>query len=270
MSLQLPDFIAGSIRSPEDLKRPDDIILYGRPKGGKTYLAASVSDVPQFSPTLLIDTEGSSTGTTADFDSENLHILRITDFVDNNPEQFPPDQAHNEIRAFDYLTQWVLSKDFPYKAVIIDTFDVAQDWKLKEFQSRYGTSGDGVFRAWRELKDWAITLFRQLKQARPLAISVIHETVDKVMNEEQTAEINFSTLAIAGKAKEVIPGIPDIIGYVQRGQYEVEGEVQEVSLAQFASNTSKITGNRFGLPPMMVNPSMEKIMEAINAKGEKE
>ena len=57
----------GDTETPSEMGHPQMIALYGQPGCGKTYLAASISEVEGYYPVLIIDTEGSTVGTLAGF-----------------------------------------------------------------------------------------------------------------------------------------------------------------------------------------------------------
>jgi hypothetical protein len=70
---------------------------------------------------------------------------------------------------------------------------------------------------------------------------------------------------LPGSAKNTLPAIPDIIGYLTAEKGE-EG-IRRVLYLQ--SSDRLVSGNRFGLPPKLYEPSMKKIIDTIKKLGEK-
>ena len=68
---------------PSDVRYPGLVMLYGRPGSGKTWLAASVSELDSVNKVLYIDTEGSTEGTLVGFDDAKIDILNIPKTVRN-------------------------------------------------------------------------------------------------------------------------------------------------------------------------------------------
>lgn len=238
------------LKKPSQVSEPEIIGLYGPPGNGKTWLAASASQVAKLSPVLIVDTEGSTTGTVADFDDEKVDIYDLSEIADDS----------DKLRAFVALLKDLTTKTHPYKTVVIDTFDVAQAWATKFYQAKHE---DNSFKAWSEVKEWTVRTIRNLKAAKFLAIVNFHEKEDRT----DTGAL-VSKLVLDGSAKDVVPGIFDIIGYTTR-KASKDGTVS--TTVQFAPNPRKATKNRFEgkIPPIVEDPSMKKIFELIQKSGGK-
>ena len=257
--LDLGDYLV----KPSALNTPEQIILYGKPGGGKSWLAASASLVQELSPVLIIDTEGSTAGTVAGFPDENLDILPIT-VTPDDLEQFDEvtDAVRDEIRfqKFNQIVQALVDQKHKYKTVIIDTLDVAQTWAEGHFKRNAPITKNGernTLAAYGELKEWTVKLVRNLKGGDFLSILVYHESIEKTETGAMVSEITM-----VGSARAVVPGIPDIVGRVKRYvDDETEKEVTEVFFGSGGDQAA--TKNRFSLPVVMYDPTMQDVIDAI-------
>lgn len=231
---------------PDALVGPEMIILYGPPGGGKTWLAASASDVPGLDPVLIIDTENSTQGTITAFDSDKIDVIRPA-------EQFPKDKLYAATKA---IINGLLTKDHKYCTVIIDTADVLFEWAKREGD----TPGDG-FAKWNFVHDELTApggMFHALKRAPFLTILVIHE------NESDGSDgLTKSTFQWQGQGKSIIGGIPDMVGYVTRETNMAGVTTTTLHTAPTKRNVAK---NRFGLPAKISNPTMSMLYGLISGK----
>lgn len=244
-AFDLGEALGKYIVKPSEMSKPEFVLLYSRPGGGKTHLAASASELPDVRKILILDTEGSTAGTVADFDDDKVDIIPVS-----------------SIEQLDAILEKLFDPEIEHgwDAVVIDTLDVAQEWKIKQQQKIFGTSGDGVFAAWREVKEWTLWIGRGLKKMKPLGIAVFHD------REEKDADGSIVTkLQLSGSAKDIFPGIPDVVVYLVRKilHNDETNQDEEHTIAYFASSDNKVTKNRFKFPPVMLDPSFPKMYELI-------
>ena len=102
------------IHKAEALNSPKTILIYGDAGRGKSWLAASASEIAEMSPVLLIDVEGGASAVARDW--KDVDVINV-----NNHEQF------------DAVIQDLLNVKHNYKTVIIDTLGVAMDRAEKFF-----------------------------------------------------------------------------------------------------------------------------------------
>lgn len=227
---------------PSALTQPELVVFYGPAGGGKSYLSASASEVEGLYPVLIVDTEGSTAGTVAAFDDDRIDILPVSDHA-----------------TFEQITEALLTRPHKYKTVVIDTFDVAQERAVEAYQDE--NSGDG-FAAWREVKSWTNRKARDFKSAPFLGILVFHQTEEKT----ESGLVTGRKLSLQGSAKETMPGIPDVVGWVTR---KADKDGHEVSTVKFAPDPKLATKNRFGLPDKMEDVRMSDIYEWINNRSKR-
>ena len=256
---------------PDPLATPELWLIYSQAGSGKSWLASSAVDGPGEPKMLYIDTEGSTTGVvTGHKNWQNIDIVPVYEMIATDEER--EKGITNGIKRFKFLRSLLSEKNLfsgketKYDYVVIDTFDVAQDYAIEYFQSEaFGVKNkqgeiDG-FKVWGAVKDWTLDVAKGLKAMKPVGILVQHDREEK----ELSGAI-VKKLALSGSAKDVLPGIPDVVLYLSRGL--VEGE--ETTIGYFASEDGKVTKNRFGFPSKVKNPTIPKLLKFIEYKNKTE
>jgi hypothetical protein len=236
------------VTKPSASTKPEFIVLYGRPGGGKTYLAATASELPGVRKTLILDTEGSTVGTLSDFDDDKVDIIRVSSFVMLEAildKLLDPNAVHE------------------YDVVILDTLDVAQQWAVQHFKDAapYTKSGekDG-FWAWGEVSKWTVDRLGKALRAAPfLAVVVLHEKEEKNGDGGIVKNLNLQ-----GSAKDTWPGIPDVVAYLERKV--MDGEPR--TIAFFETDDNKVTKNRFKFPAKVLEPTIPALFNLIDKRKE--
>lgn len=241
-NLNLPELpFQQFIKKAEQLNTPKTILLYGDPKGGKTWLANSVSEIAELTPVLLIDVEGGASAIARDW--KDVDVINV--------------ETHDQL---DVVITSLVSQEHKYKTVIIDTLGVAMD-RAEKFFGEKPENKNNRFGKWGDLKEWTTQTVRKLHSAPFLTILIAHAQDEK---DEQTGAIKIVPM-LAGSAKNTLPAIPDIIGYMTAER--TEDGVKRVLYLE--SSDRLVSGNRFGLPPKMYEPTMKKLFTAIKQLGEK-
>lgn len=225
------------ITKASQLNTPKTILVYGDPKRGKSWFAASAAEVAELSPVLVIDTEGGSSAIARDW--KDVDVINV--------------KSHEE---FDSVVKSLISTEHKYKTIIIDTLGVAMD-RAEKFFGEKPENKNNKFGKWGDLKEWVTDMTRKLHSAPFLSILVAHAQDDK---DDQTGAVKIVPL-LPGSAKNTLPSIPDIIAYMG-AEVDEKGTLHRVLYLE--SSERLVSGNRFGLPPRLVDPSMKKIIDKIN------
>lgn len=231
---------------PTEATYPELLMLYGPYGGGKTWLAASASEVERLSPVLYIDCEGSTTGTLSDFDPEKIDIWL--------PKKTHPGQ---EFQAVKTMVNNLIAKEHKYKTVVIDPLNTFFEWAKKKGNK----PGDG-YAKWNFVHE-EITeegaLISKLKDAPFLAILVVHEKKESTDEDGPT----FADFRWQGQGTAFLGQYPDMVGYVTRDTNSAGVSTTTLQTAPTKRSNAK---NRFGLPAKMTDPSLKKIYEFIESK----
>lgn len=251
------------VTAPEALGDPQMIMLVGPPGGGKSRLAASAAEVEGLFPVLIIDTEGSTTGTLRGLPGDRIDVLRPM-------EQFP---AKNVYEATVQVLENLLTKPHKYKTVVIDTADVFAEWA-----TAYGHVEGNAFAKWEFLhseltappsytksgKQINRGLFHRLKAAPFLAVLVVH---DKQEYSEDGSLVR-DTFQWQGQGKTKLGGIPDMVGIITRN---TSSSGVAKSTMKVGSSNRASSKNRYEdvIPAKIEDPTMASLYAAIReSKGE--
>lgn len=234
-----------AVTAPDQLYVTKDYIVTHN-----TWLAASASEVEGLYPMLIIDTEGSTTGTLKEFDPARIDIIR------------PKDQAPGKEWVFtNKILDGLLSKPTKYKTVVIDAFDVFFEWGLKHFYNE--KPGDGFYK-WNAIHEELTSpegLVSRLKTASLLAILVVHEKREGGEDDGPTT----ADFMWQGQGKSKLGQFPDMVGYVTRN---TNAGGQTVTTLHTQPTTRNNAKNRFGLPAKMIDPRMSTIYNLIESNKE--
>jgi phage nucleotide-binding protein len=225
------------IKKAHQLNSPKTILVYGDPKRGKSWFAASAAEVAELSPVLILDTEGGSSAIARDW--KDVDVIDI--------------KSHAEM---DDAVNALITQKHKYKTVVIDTLGVAMD-RAEKFFGEKPENRNNKFGKWGDLKEWVTDMTRKLHSSPFLAILVAHAQDEK---DDQTGAVKTVPM-LPGSAKNTLPAIPDIIAYMT-AESDEQGEIHRVMYMQ--SSDRLVSGNRFGLPGRLVDPSMKKIIDKIN------
>lgn len=237
-----------AVEDAEEITTPNSILVYGPPGKGKTVLGASIVEVPGFKNTLVIDTEGSAVSIGPHY--KGVKVRRVTTAKD-----------------FEKTIEALLDGRFkapngePWDAVIIDTFDKAQERQLEAFakspDARTKNGEENTFYKWQAIKPWTSKVGDFLHQAPFLTIFIMHEDQDK---NEQTGRVT-TTVLLAGKSQLIFPSVPDMIGYFN----VVKTENGPARAVDFRASDKLVSKQRFAhkLNDIVIDPTFEKIFRKI-------
>ena len=193
--------IAGLTTDPNELKDDFSInmLIYGVPGVGKTYLAGSAGMVPEMSPVLYIDIEGGGLTIKKSFPDADIEFLRL-----DNPDKLKD--------VYEYLK----TKEHGFKTVVIDSFSELHDMSIATITqeaAKANSSQDSEVPSPREYGKARTRSRSRIRGFRDMDINVIMTT--HVQNDRDSIDgTMFFKPALAGKLAEEIPGFVDIVLYM--------------------------------------------------------
>lgn len=248
--LNLDDF---QVIKAETLSTPNSFTVFGPPGKGKSVFCASISKVPGFERTLVIDTEGSSVAIGPHY--PNVDVIKT------------PTAASFKKVAEALLNGKLVEKTtgLPYECVIIDTLDKAQERQLEVYanspDAKNKNGEENSFFKWGALKTWTAKIGDAFHQADFLSIFVLHSDIDK---NEDTGKVQTGVM-LMGKSQQVFPSVSDAVCYFDVLRVEEDGKKVPKRTADFRVSEKLITKQRFAekLNALVVDPTFEKVFRAI-------
>lgn len=238
--------IAGlSIGKAQAMKEPNSMLLFGRPKAGKTTFAASMVEVPGYERGLIIDCEMGATAIATNYPTVDVVTIPQGDVTAFN----------NVINALRDDTDGIGSF---YDWVCVDTMSTIARWGAKKLIASMPRNTIG---AWGLVNDWIMQTMWDLQYMKPFGISNFHIRTDQ---EPLTSAI-WTTPNVQGGARNTVGNVPDLIGYI----YIVNEGNERVHVVDFSPDESRTGGNRFPEIPRvpMGGAKMRNIFDFI--RGDK-
>lgn len=258
---ELDDILGKYTSKPDPLAKPELMLVYSQPGAGKTHLTGTVADLPSVKKVLYLDVEGSTVGVLSRLDNaDKIDVIR----VDLQPDPFAfADTILKRLLGYRKSDGTeVPPEQTSYDVYVVDTFDVLQDYAIKHFTATAPISRSGEadgFAVWGNVKDWSLDIAKRLKKAQQLGIIVLHDREEKAKSGAITKK-----LMLSGSAKDVLPGIPDVVAYLERRIIDDKPQ----TVAYFGTDDGKVTKDRFNFPAKVVGATIPALFGYIDKQVE--
>lgn len=226
----------GAVEKATAVDKMNSAIIFGPSGVGKTVFVASADQIAEYSPVLIVDIEGSAAGVGRLY--PNVDVIKADTF-----------------EKLESVKHDLLNAEHPYKTIIFDTLNVAQDRALAHFTELY--TGYAI---WGEVKKWTVDFVRDFHHADQLVFFIAHAKQDK---DDNTGRIE-TTVKIASGAVSEVPTVVDLVGYMQ---WEQDGDGQMRRTLLVDKHPSIVTKNRFGLDGKLYDPTMFSLQAEIAQKN---
>jgi phage nucleotide-binding protein len=223
-----------------------NLMTYGDPGSGKTYLCGTAEDDPRTSPVLLIDVEGG----TITVRKRNIDVVQA--------------RSLNEVQKI-YNTLYKAGEDIYYKTVCVDSFSELQKLDMRFIMKQAKETAkdpDKVDIDVPSMREWGKSLehMRTMARAfRDLPCNTILTALAHTEKEEGQPDKIFASLS--GKARNEIPGFMDIFGYLYTRQQGTT-TVRRLQLARTAKVAAKDRTDLLG--DSIDNPTIPMIWDIIH------
>lgn len=227
-------------------RRPHfNLMVYGGPGTGKTYLCGTSYDVSEMQRVLFIDIEGGTFTLRKDF--PHVETVRVESW-----------------RQMQDVYNALMAGGHGFNTVILDSLTEIQKFNMDEIMKKLIESNDDRDMDVPSLREWGKNLEqirRFVRAFRDLPMNVIFTALLRQDKDRMGRPINLPSLS--GKMAAEVAAFLDIVLFYSLK--EVEGE--QVRVLQSAATESTVAKDRSGLlPPVLVNPSMNDLYDIIVRK----
>lgn len=242
--------LADQVHPPDALKYLN-LLIFGLPGVGKTYLAGTAQDHASTSPVLFLDVEG---GTVTIRHRKEIDVIQV-----RSPQHMK--EIHDSLRE---------DNNGYYKTVVIDSVTELQKLDMREvmremIQKRPDRDPDVP-----DKREWGISgehIRRIVRAYRDLEMNTIFTALMIDYKDDKTGQVTFNP-SLPGKLRGEIPGFIDIVGYLY---VTVEGE-EITRTIQFQQTQKVIAKDRTAaLGARLQNTTIPEMWDLIspstNSKG---
>lgn len=242
-----------SIRDDLGVMSPDQIeflnlLVYGEPGAGKTYLAGTAQDHPKTSPMLVLDVEGGTTTLRHRSDIDVIQVRSMQQVIDIHNKLYVENNGYYKTVVIDSLTE--LQK--------LDMFDI-----MKELTDRRPDRDPDV----PDVREWGKTGVHMRTIVRAFR-DLPMNTILTALADPQKDSTGVVTLypSVPGKMRTELAGFFDVVGYLYTNPGEEEGTIQRI--IQVVGTQRVIAKDRTAtLGLYLQDPSIPQMFDLIHGNG---
>lgn len=225
--------------APKKESARPSILIYSQPGVGKTTFCASVADVPELCPALLVDIERGTLSIAGKDYGNKLTIVHVKTYDDIK-------------RLFEQIAN---SDPMPFKTIIIDPVDRLQELILKAHDNP-----GNPYAKWEAVFEKLMEIIVYLHKS--CGLTVICTTHAALEKDEVSGRVLIAPDFEGKKSFRKIPQVFDIIGYLTQEKNKDSGDMFRLLNTSPLENI--VSKSRIPtLPGKLGNPTMEKVMGYI-------
>lgn len=237
------DTIGGlEVHTVEETEHYLQMLIYGEPGSGKTYLAGSASIVDEMSPVLFVDVEGGTLTLRKDF--PDVKRVRINSFTDLK-------KIHSHLRRGDH----------PYKTVVVDSLTELRAYSMDVIMARASKENPNQDPEVPSVREWGKNseqVRRIVRAFRDLEMNVIM-TCLPTFDKDDAGKLRIG-IDLPGKLSGHVAGFYNNVSYLHT---TVRKEDVKRILTSGANDRVVAKDRSNTLPQSLVEPTMRKIYDAV-------
>lgn len=243
--------------APSEIVDFVNLLDYGEPGVGKTFLTGTAADDPRTSPVLIFDVEG---GMTTLRNKPGIDVVPVRSIKELT-------QKYNEVyESIDRKLNRIY-----YKTVGIDSLTELADLDMRDIMKEaYGKNPDKVDVDVPSQREWGKSRahIRSIVRAfRDLPCNVIFTA--SIASQQEEGQPTKVFPGFAGKLRTEVPGFMDIVGYYYNDVDAITGEVTR--RLQFQGTRRVVAKDRTSrLGGYIDDPTIPKIWDLINSNSQGE
>lgn len=228
--------------TPKEAIKYLNLLIYGDPGAGKTYLCGTAEDHKLTAPILFFDVEG---GTTTLRHREDISVVRVKTY----------DELWNGISKIHQLPT------IPFKTIIVDSLTELQKVDISNLTKKSAANNSNLDPDVPSMREWGKSGNRIRAVVRRLRDMPCHTILTALAQTKRDTDGSVSTMPdLPGKLAADIPGFIDIVAYLY-----VDVEKGETERRLLTSPTKRyMAKDRTGsLGKVVVNPTFPELWETI-------
>jgi phage nucleotide-binding protein len=239
-----------NVQTPEEAVPYLNLLVYGEPGAGKTWLGGTACDSPLTGPVLLLDVEG---GAVTLRHRKDLDVIKVRSMKEIQTVQ-------NEIFK---------ATDPYYRTVIIDSLTELQKLDMRTVQElEYNKNPDKVDKEVPSQRAWGKSGERMraiIRDYRDLPVHIIATCLVATEFDEVNGGSNYYP-SLPGKLRGDVPGYFDVVGFLKAEEQRVKGESIVTRTLQVAKTRRVIAKDRTSaLGNLLTNPTIPDMWDMIHA-----